>query len=124
MTGYFVILVSFLHIPVMFGFSDDEETDVFVCGVLCMFYGMYFGTLGMDFVDRLILVFKLLDCRIEWLLQSVIIPGLGFLLNILEIMCVRYVVYDYLIIGDPTSTPGIETYELNCAHVFHYGCIK
>jgi RING finger protein 121 len=53
MAGYFVVMVSFLHVPVAFGFSDDTETDIFICGVLFMFYGMYFGTLGMDFVDRL-----------------------------------------------------------------------
>jgi RING finger protein 121/175 len=45
--GYTVLLLAFFHVPVMFGASMEGEADVFITGLLLMFYGMYFGTLGI-----------------------------------------------------------------------------
>ncbi|KAJ3196272.1 hypothetical protein HK101_009537 [Irineochytrium annulatum] len=55
--GYFVVLVTFFHIPyALMGFSEKTELSMFQHfkgGVVILFYGLYFGTLGRDFVDSL-----------------------------------------------------------------------
>jgi RING finger protein 121 len=52
--SYFIILLCFFHIPLLFlRISEEREADWFISGLTLMFYCLYFGTLGRDFVDRL-----------------------------------------------------------------------
>ena len=51
--GYFIALMAFFHLPLAIGYDLDQEADILIFGVSVLFYGLYFGTLGRDFVDRL-----------------------------------------------------------------------
>ena len=46
--------MAIFHIPgLVTGASIETEAHIFEGGIIILFYGLYFGTLGRDFVDRL-----------------------------------------------------------------------
>ncbi|KAI9352767.1 hypothetical protein BDR26DRAFT_204179 [Obelidium mucronatum] len=52
--GYFFTFVPFFSLPsILFGISEEIEISMFRGGVTILFYALYFGMLGRDFVDRL-----------------------------------------------------------------------
>jgi RING finger protein 121 len=52
--GLFLMLFSLFHIPgLLIGATEKTELTIFGGGIITFFYGIYFGTLGRDFVDRL-----------------------------------------------------------------------
>ncbi|KAJ3407424.1 hypothetical protein HDV05_005415 [Chytridiales sp. JEL 0842] len=52
--GYFFVVIAFFHLPyTLLGVSEKSELSLFQGGMITLFYGLYFGTLGRDFVDRL-----------------------------------------------------------------------
>ncbi|KAI9097031.1 hypothetical protein DFS34DRAFT_622239 [Phlyctochytrium arcticum] len=53
MVGYVIVLIAFFHVPLVVGITTDTEVKIFENGVILLFYGLYFGTLSRDFVDRL-----------------------------------------------------------------------
>lgn len=106
--GYFITLCSFFHLPMMLGADIDGEADVFLTGMMIMFYGLYFGTLGRDFVDR---VSDIMATTMGYYSKQ------GFpTKHLRQGTCA--------ICGiDATSGPE-ECHELNCGHVYHELCIR
>ncbi|KAJ3107058.1 hypothetical protein HDU97_005027 [Phlyctochytrium planicorne] len=51
--GYAVVVLTFFRVPFTFGVSEQTELNMFKGGLVILFYGLYFGTLGRDFVDRI-----------------------------------------------------------------------
>ncbi|KAJ3110483.1 hypothetical protein HDU96_006535 [Phlyctochytrium bullatum] len=51
--GYFFVVATFFRLPFALGASEQTEMAMFKAGIVMLFYGLYFGTLGRDFVDRL-----------------------------------------------------------------------
>ncbi|KAJ3126869.1 hypothetical protein HK100_010044 [Physocladia obscura] len=52
--GYFFTFAPFFSLPsIIFGVSEEAEISMFRGGVTILFYALYFGMLGRDFVDRL-----------------------------------------------------------------------
>ncbi|KAJ3391074.1 hypothetical protein HDU80_011125 [Chytriomyces hyalinus] len=52
--GYFFTFVPFFSLPsLIFGVSEQTEISMFRGGITILFYALYFGMLGRDFVDRL-----------------------------------------------------------------------
>ncbi|KAI8916011.1 hypothetical protein EDD86DRAFT_186297 [Gorgonomyces haynaldii] len=106
--GYGITLVAFFHLPVVFGTSNKTEGDVFVTGILMMFYGLYFGTLGRDFVDRL-------SDRMAQAMGYYAKQGFPKK-HLRENTCA--------ICGETTRDSSEELQKLVCGHTYHLGCIK
>ncbi|KAJ3047679.1 hypothetical protein HK097_011302 [Rhizophlyctis rosea] len=51
--GYVIMIVTFFHVPILAGMARETEENIFTGAITLLFYGLYFGTLGRDFVDRL-----------------------------------------------------------------------
>lgn len=52
--GYFLFVVILFKVPEsLLGFSQDQAGSLFYVSIKFLFYGIYFGTLGRDFVERL-----------------------------------------------------------------------
>jgi RING finger protein 121 len=52
--GCVLIFLPLFHIPgLIVGASIQTEASIFESGLIILFYALYFGTLGRDFVDRL-----------------------------------------------------------------------
>lgn len=109
--GYAVTLTAFFHLPALiFGLNIQQESAVFVSGILMMFYAVYFGTLSMDFVDRLS---ERMATSVGYYSETGI-PSKYLRENVCAIC------------GD--NTANISNTEqvqvLECKHSFHLGCIK
>ncbi|KAI9209799.1 uncharacterized protein BJ171DRAFT_576584 [Polychytrium aggregatum] len=52
--GYAIVAAAFFHIPaLLFGVDIEGESLIVQRGIVLIFYGLYFGTLSRDFVERL-----------------------------------------------------------------------
>ncbi|KAJ3366143.1 hypothetical protein HDU91_001965 [Kappamyces sp. JEL0680] len=108
MVGYFVALAAFFNVPLVLGYDLDGEADVFVEGMTIMFYSVYFGTLGRDFVDRL---------------SDIMATTMGFYSkqgfprkHLREGTCA--------ICGEITHGSPEKLHRLNCNHMYHELCIR
>lgn len=106
--AYSIILFSFFHIPMIFGASVESEANIFMGGLTLMFYALYFGTLGRDFVDRL---------------SDQMATKMGFYSrngfptrHIRDNMCA--------ICGEVTRGSNEKLHQLNCSHTYHEICIR
>ncbi|KAJ3276319.1 hypothetical protein HDV01_004942 [Terramyces sp. JEL0728] len=106
--AYSIILFSFFHIPMIFGASVETESNIFMGGLTLMFYALYFGTLGRDFVDRL---------------SDKMATTMGFYSrhgfpkrHLRENMCA--------ICGEVTRGSNEKLHQLNCNHTYHEKCIR
>ncbi|KAI9328309.1 hypothetical protein DFJ73DRAFT_631736 [Zopfochytrium polystomum] len=104
--GYALVLVTFFHVPSLFGVSEETEMYFFQGGIITLFYGLYFGTLGRDFVDRL-------SDRMAMMIGYYNKTGFPkkHLRNNVCAIC-----------GDSTEIDKIV--KLGCEHPFHETCIR
>ncbi|KAL2916829.1 hypothetical protein HK105_203608 [Polyrhizophydium stewartii] len=107
--GYSITMVAVFHIPALFRITDIEgEAVVFETGVIMLFYGLYFGTLGRDFVDRL---------SDRMALTMGYYSRTGFpRKHLRDHMCA--------ICGESTAKTIEPTHTLNCNHIYHEQCIR
>ncbi len=50
--GYVMCMFAIFRVPEIFGLSETFDLGVFRNGIILMFYGIYFGVLGRDIIDR------------------------------------------------------------------------
>ena len=106
--GYIIVLIAFFHIPKVVNDTVLEtEAKIFEAGILILFYGLYFGTLGRDFVDRL---------------SDKMATTMGFYSksgfpsrNLTSHTCA--------ICGETTLDQNSK-FTLDCKHIFHEVCIR
>ncbi|KAJ3184416.1 hypothetical protein HDU85_001721 [Gaertneriomyces sp. JEL0708] len=107
-TGYVIVLLTFLHVLAIVGVSADTEVKFFETGVILLFYGLYFGTLSRDLVDRLS---DAMAIRVGYYSKS------GFpAKHLRQSMCA--------ICGDSTTNSTEKLHSLNCGHTYHELCIR
>ena len=108
--GYCIVIIAIFHISLALGFVKDvdEEASVFETGIVIMFYGLYFGTLGRDFVDRL---------------ADRMATSMGYYSrtgfpkkHLRENTCA--------ICGDSTKSSDEKLHQLECNHTYHEQCIR
>ncbi|KAJ3294331.1 hypothetical protein HK104_003676 [Borealophlyctis nickersoniae] len=125
LVGYLIVLVAFFHVPVLVGVAKEAEVKIFEMGIILLFYGLYFGTLGRDFVDRL---------------SDRMATNMGFYSktgfprkHVRSTQCAicgdstdgsPTVDASGIGIGDGPSTPVRKVHRLNCGHTFHERCIR
>lgn len=114
LVGYVLILLCFLGVlRVFLGLSDEQDAEVFGVGLIILFYGLYFGVLGRDFV---VTISDKMAVSMGYYNPS------GFPnKHLRQSVCA--------ICGDDTSdtfvkTEGIKITTLVCSHVFHENCIR
>ncbi|XJO70609.1 hypothetical protein BDV3_000261 [Batrachochytrium dendrobatidis] len=107
--GYCITMIAIFHISAILGITTLQgEGVVFETGVLILFYGLYFGTLGRDFVDRL-------SDRMAVTMGYYSRTGFPRK-HLRDHMCA--------ICGDSTSKGTEPTHTLNCSHTYHEQCIR
>ncbi|KNC96952.1 uncharacterized protein SPPG_07772 [Spizellomyces punctatus DAOM BR117] len=111
--GYVVVLLSFFHIPVVVGIRMETEIKFFETGVILLFYGLYFGTLSRDFVERL-------SDRMATTMGYYSRTGFPRK-HLRSNMCA--------ICGDTTTSDGTadssqKLHRLGCGHTYHEKCIR
>ncbi|KAI8923819.1 hypothetical protein BC831DRAFT_469002 [Entophlyctis helioformis] len=106
--GGVVMFLAMFHIPGIFGVSLEGEAGVFEFGIIVLFYGLYFGTLGRDFVDRL---------ADRMAMAMGYYSRTGFpRKHLRDHMCA--------ICGESTIKSNEPIHTLNCNHTYHEQCIR
>ncbi|KAJ3034135.1 hypothetical protein HDV00_005420 [Rhizophlyctis rosea] len=127
LVGYIVMLVTFFNVPMVVGVEKETQEGIFVTGITLLFYGLYFGTLGRDFVDRL-------SDRMATTMGYYSRTGFPAK-HLRSNQCA--------ICGEVTDTSGaaesrqigigegrspkgavVKVHRLTCGHAFHEGCIR
>ncbi|KAH9251214.1 hypothetical protein BASA81_010909 [Batrachochytrium salamandrivorans] len=107
--GYFITILAIFHVAAILGVATLEgEASIFEMGVIVLFYGLYFGTLGRDFVDRL-------SDRMAVTMGYYSKTGFPRK-HLRDHMCA--------ICGDSTIKGSEPTHTLNCSHTYHEQCIR
>ncbi|TPX46903.1 hypothetical protein SeMB42_g03524 [Synchytrium endobioticum] len=111
--GYAIFMAAFFHLPhILWNASLDSEIKYFETGILLMFYGLYFGVLGRDTVDRL-------ADRMAYAVGYYAGKGGG--------MPTRHLASNVCCIcGDVTNDEGtkLKLHKLQCGHIMHEVCIR
>ncbi|KAI8799951.1 hypothetical protein BJ742DRAFT_658360, partial [Cladochytrium replicatum] len=112
--GYIVVVAVFFGGGVILGLSPETQGSIFQTGLVALFYGLYFGTLGRDIVDRLS----------DRMAQSLgYYARVGFPAKHLQSgVCA--------ICGESTAVhisegdDATKVHTLNCRHTYHEKCIR
>ncbi|TPX36983.1 hypothetical protein SmJEL517_g00886 [Synchytrium microbalum] len=111
--GYFLFLAAFFHIPaVLWNASIEFELRCLEAGILLLFYGLYFGVLGRDTVDRL---------------ADKMAYAVGYYAGKKGGMPTRHLASNVCCIcGDVTNEEGgkLKLHKLQCGHIMHEVCIR
>ncbi|XP_039747958.1 RING finger protein 121 [Pararge aegeria] len=109
--GYVVVMLTFLSLNVLFNQKPQVWMDI---GLMCLFYGVYFGVLGRDVAEY---------C------SDKMASSIGYYTK--EGMPTRYLENNVCAVcGNKllveVSEEGVieNTYKLPCGHVFHEFCIR
>ncbi|KAJ3016427.1 hypothetical protein HKX48_004035 [Thoreauomyces humboldtii] len=109
-TGYITVLLSFFHVPLILHIAKLEtEAKMFEAGIIVLFYGLYFGTLGRDSV---VVLSDRMAVSVGYYSKS------GFPAKHLRSGVCG-------ICGDATDlVPADTLHKLNCGHTYHNPCIR
>ncbi|KAJ1540259.1 hypothetical protein HK096_011131, partial [Nowakowskiella sp. JEL0078] len=130
--GYLLIMVTILGIPSIVGLDVESA---FSGGVILLFYGLYFGTLGRDIVDR---VSDRMALNLGYYAR-VGFPAKNLMVGVCAICgdkteggpensadySSKYDDSDDNVAeSEPFVSKGMTTVTLNCRHTFHEQCIR
>jgi RING finger protein 121 len=101
------MFLTLFHIPgLLIGATEQTEVNIFGDGLIILFYGLYFGTLGRDFVDRL-------SVHMATSIGYYSVNGFPS----------RVIKDDYCAICGESTHDSSKT-VLECSHSFHPICIR
>lgn len=109
--GYFVILFTLMGLNIFF---DAKASDWMDCGVMLLFYGLYYGVLGRDFAE---ICADSMASHVGYYNKD------GLPKRTLE-HNVCAVCGNKLLVGVGEEGLIEQTYKLSCSHTFHEFCIR
>ncbi|XP_033103768.1 RING finger protein 121-like isoform X2 [Anneissia japonica] len=109
--GYSIVMGTLLNLNFLFLVRTESAMD---CGVLLLFYGLYYGVLGRDFAE---IVTEFMAAHIGYYTKTGL-PGRTLEANICAV-CGQQI-----FIPDEGEEVLERAYELGCSHRFHEFCIR
>ncbi|XP_071950100.1 E3 ubiquitin ligase Rnf121-like [Antedon mediterranea] len=109
--GYSIVMGTLLNLNLLFLVRTETAMD---CGVLLLFYGLYYGVLGRDFAE---IVTEFMAAHIGYYTKTGL-PGRTLEANICAV-CGQQI-----FIPDEDEEVLERAYELGCKHRFHEFCIR
>ncbi|XP_054712193.1 LOW QUALITY PROTEIN: E3 ubiquitin ligase Rnf121-like [Uloborus diversus] len=109
--GYVIVLLTLLGVNLMFRTPPQSWMD---CGLLCLFYGLYYGVLGRDISE---IITDKMAATIGYYTTSGI-PDRQLEPNICAVCG------NVILVQDNSTAIVEKTYNLTCGHTFHEFCIR
>ncbi|KFM78190.1 RING finger protein 121, partial [Stegodyphus mimosarum] len=109
--GYIIVLLTLLGVNLMFRSLPQPWMD---CGLMCLFYGLYYGVLGRDISE---IITDKMAATIGYYTTSGI-PDRQLEPNICAVCG------NVILVQDNSTAIVEKTYNLTCGHTFHEFCIR
>ncbi|GFR16033.1 RING finger protein 121 [Trichonephila clavata] len=109
--GYIIVLLTLLGVNLMFRSLPQPWMD---CGLLCLFYGLYYGVLGRDISE---IITDKMAAKIGYYTTT------GIPVRQLE-SNICAVCGNPILVQDNSNAIVEKTYNLTCGHTFHEFCIR
>ncbi|GBL96764.1 RING finger protein 121 [Araneus ventricosus] len=109
--GYLFVFLTLLGVNLLFQSLPQPWMD---CGIMCLFYGLYYGVLGRDVAD---IITDKMAAKIGYYTESGI-PNRQLEPNI---CCVCG---NPILVQDNSNAIVEKTFNLSCGHTFHEFCIR
>ncbi|KAG8187189.1 hypothetical protein JTE90_020060 [Oedothorax gibbosus] len=109
--GYIIVLLTLLGVNLMFRSLPQPWMD---CGLMCLFYGLYYGVLGRDISE---IITDKMAAKIGYYTTTGI-PDRQLEPNICAVCG------NAILVQDNSNAIVEKTYNLSCGHTFHEFCIR
>ncbi|XP_042902567.1 E3 ubiquitin ligase Rnf121 [Parasteatoda tepidariorum] len=109
--GYIVVFLTLLGVNLLFNTLPQVWMD---CGLICIFYGLYYGVLGRDISE---IITDKMAASIGYYTTSGI-PDRQLESNICAVCA------NIILVQDNSNAIVEKTFTLTCGHTFHEFCIR